>query len=108
MNSVTLGLRRVFLCRKDVLRSSPAFQLKKFSVATAPREGNDQNPTPNPDIYPPNPDIDDFSRRDPDLYPSPPSRSPPGPGPSDLPMPDTDPIQRDINPDINPSDMPGM
>jgi hypothetical protein len=110
MTSLTLGLRRVLNCKKDLFRSSTALYSQKFGVTAAPRDLNDdRNPTPNRhrDIFPSNPD--QFpTRRDPDMYPPSPT-SPPSPGPKDdLPMPDADPIKRDINPDVNPTDMPGM
>jgi hypothetical protein len=106
MGPITLRLRRVLHCSGDSF--SAALQTKTFSVPASPRDGNDQNPTPNRDIYPPYPDT--LPRRDPDLYPPrmPPSQSPPSRPGDDLPMPDIDPIKRDINPDINPSDMPRM
>jgi len=107
MGLLTLGLRRALHCSSEALRCSAALQTRKFSIPVSPRDKNDHTPTPNRDIYPPNSDT--LPRRDPDLYPqTPPSQSPPSRPGDDLPMPDSDPVKRDINPDINPSDMPGM
>ncbi|KAG7672570.1 hypothetical protein NADE_001611 [Nannochloris sp. 'desiccata'] len=107
MGPLTLGFRRVLNCSRDVFHASAALQTRKLSIAASLRDKSDQNPTPSRDIYPPNSDT--LPRRDPDLYPQmPPSQSPPSRPSDDLPMPDSDPIKRDINPDINPSDMPGM